>query len=212
MTITPESRTSEGVERSTDLVPARMLNEFTYCSRLGYMEWVQGEFADSADTVDGRFQHRRVDKESGPLPDPGSNDGEQEPVHARSVTLSDDEIGAVARIDLLRAQAIESRLWTTNGGRRPTSPKARGSRRGFNCASRDFSSGPTDTKQTTESYTLWHPDPGSSYPSMTRLSLAHWNYLRRRDRRQSPDRSRRHWWTAPSAPAAHLWASACRTK
>jgi hypothetical protein len=30
-----------------------MLNEFTYCPRLGYLEWVQGEFADSADTVEG---------------------------------------------------------------------------------------------------------------------------------------------------------------
>ena len=32
-----------------------MLNEFTYCPRLCYMEWVQGEFAHSADTVDGRL-------------------------------------------------------------------------------------------------------------------------------------------------------------
>ena len=44
----------------TDLVPARMLNEFAYCPRLAYLEWVQGEFADSVDTVEGRFQHRRV--------------------------------------------------------------------------------------------------------------------------------------------------------
>ena len=53
-----------------EFVPARMVNEFTYCPRLAYMEWVQGEFADSADTVDGRFQHRRVDRPSGSLPMP----------------------------------------------------------------------------------------------------------------------------------------------
>ena len=53
-----------------ELVPARMVNEFTYCPRLAYMEWVQGEFADSSDTVDGRFQHRRVDRPSGNLPMP----------------------------------------------------------------------------------------------------------------------------------------------
>lgn len=29
---------------------ARMLNEFGYCPRLCYLEWLQGEFADSADT------------------------------------------------------------------------------------------------------------------------------------------------------------------
>lgn len=28
-----------------DLIPARMLNEFSYCPRLCYLEWVQGEFA-----------------------------------------------------------------------------------------------------------------------------------------------------------------------
>ncbi len=50
-----------------DLIPARMLNEYAYCPRLAYLEWVQGDFADSADTVDGRHQHRRVDKESGDL-------------------------------------------------------------------------------------------------------------------------------------------------
>jgi CRISPR-associated protein Cas1 len=35
-----------------------MLNEFAYCPRLAYLMWVQGEWAESADTVDGKFQHR----------------------------------------------------------------------------------------------------------------------------------------------------------
>lgn len=37
-----------------------MVNEATYCSRLFYLEWVQSQFEDSADTVDGRYQHRVV--------------------------------------------------------------------------------------------------------------------------------------------------------
>jgi len=45
-----------------DLIPARMLNEFCYCPRLAYLEWVQGEFADNLETLQGRFAHRRVDK------------------------------------------------------------------------------------------------------------------------------------------------------
>ena len=84
-----------------ELVPARMLNEFAYCPRLSYLEWVQGEFEHSEDTLDGRFQHRRVDRPSGNLPDPGSEDPTV--IHARSVLLSDDELGAIARIDLVEA-------------------------------------------------------------------------------------------------------------
>ena len=47
-----------------DLIPARMLNEFAYCPRLAYLEWVQGEFADNLDVLEGRFGHRRVDQPS----------------------------------------------------------------------------------------------------------------------------------------------------
>src|ERR1700694_5015587 len=41
-------------------LPARMVNEFQYCPRLAYLEWVQGEWAESADTVEGRGVTRRV--------------------------------------------------------------------------------------------------------------------------------------------------------
>ena len=47
-----------------DLVPARMLNEFAYCPRLAYLEWVQGEFADNLEVLEGRFGHRRVEQPS----------------------------------------------------------------------------------------------------------------------------------------------------
>jgi hypothetical protein len=47
-----------------DLVPVRMLNEFAYCPRLAYLEWVQGEWAHNLETLEGRFGHRRVDKPS----------------------------------------------------------------------------------------------------------------------------------------------------
>jgi len=74
------------------------------------MEWVQGEFAHSADTLDGRFQHKRVDRPAGDLParerngeSPGPDDEDAQPekVHARSVMLSDEGLGAIARIDLV---------------------------------------------------------------------------------------------------------------
>jgi len=87
-----------------------MLNEYTYCPRLCYMEWVQGEFAHSVDTLDGRLQHRRVDQPAGDLPagerngeSPGPEGGDAQPekIHARSVMLSDEGLGAIARIDLV---------------------------------------------------------------------------------------------------------------
>ncbi|MBI4524493.1 MAG: hypothetical protein HY695_11865 [Deltaproteobacteria bacterium] len=53
-----------GISSLPGPLPARMLNEFAYCPRLAYLEWVQGEWADSADTVEGQFHHRRVDREA----------------------------------------------------------------------------------------------------------------------------------------------------
>ena len=96
-----------------ELVPARMLNEYAYCPRLAYLEWVQGEFEDSVDTIEGRFQHRRVDRPSGELPVRSTgdtadlldeDDAAYETIHARSVMLSDSALGAVARIDLIEGQ------------------------------------------------------------------------------------------------------------
>lgn len=86
-----------------DLIPARMLSEFAYCPRAAYLEWVQGEFEDSVDTVEGKFQHRRVDIDPGRAPFP--QDAEtSDVIHARSVTLSAPDAGIVARIDLLELQ------------------------------------------------------------------------------------------------------------
>ena len=81
----------------TRLMPVRMLNEFTYCPRLFFLEWVQGEFAESADTVEGRGVHRRVDGKGPALPPPG----EALPFTARSVSLSSEVLGLSAKIDLI---------------------------------------------------------------------------------------------------------------
>jgi CRISPR-associated endonuclease Cas1/CRISPR-associated protein Cas4 len=82
------------------LLPARMVNEYQYCPRLAYLEWVQGEWADSADTVEGRHRHRRVDTPAGELPEPGA-ESETERIHARSVTLASARLGLIAKIDLI---------------------------------------------------------------------------------------------------------------
>ncbi|MDA0285004.1 MAG: CRISPR-associated endonuclease Cas1 [Planctomycetota bacterium] len=59
-----------------DLIPARMLNEFAYCPRLSYLEWVQSEWADNLETDQGTFGHRVVDKPSrGAVPEGGEGQG-----------------------------------------------------------------------------------------------------------------------------------------
>ena len=39
-------------EKLPDYLPARMVNEFAYCPRLFFYEWVEGLFAESVDTVE----------------------------------------------------------------------------------------------------------------------------------------------------------------
>jgi len=90
------------VAQDLPLLPARMVNEYQYCPRLAYLEWVQGEWADSADTVAGRRVHRRTDKASGKLPAPEDVD-EDTRIHARSITLSSHRLGLIARMDLIES-------------------------------------------------------------------------------------------------------------
>jgi CRISPR-associated protein Cas1 len=77
-----------------------MVNEYSYCPRLFYLEYVQGEWAHSADTLDGRLIHRRVDQAKGNMP--ASEELDDMPkLHARSIMVGSDTLGAVARIDLI---------------------------------------------------------------------------------------------------------------
>src|SRR5437660_12316442 len=97
---TEPAATNQGNQESVEQIPARMLNEYAYCPRLFYLEHVQGEWAHSADTLDGRFVHRRVDREEGRVP---AADDLTDPVklHSRSLMVGSDTLGAVARMDLI---------------------------------------------------------------------------------------------------------------
>ncbi|MCX7429122.1 MAG: CRISPR-associated endonuclease Cas1 [Planctomycetia bacterium] len=114
-----------------ELIPARMLNEFAYCPRLAYLEWVQGEFTDNLETLEGRFGHRRVDRPTrGDVPGPaqsgasgdeasgangeGTDDeasdggptaGAVEAIHSRSLMLSAPGEGLIAKMDLVDINA-----------------------------------------------------------------------------------------------------------
>lgn len=96
-----------------------MLNEFTYCPRLAYLEWIQGEFIDSADTVDGQYKHRRVNqepirKESGELDMAAGCE-----IHERSVYLTADDVGLTAKIDLIEGNGRKVTPVDYKRGKRP---------------------------------------------------------------------------------------------
>ena len=75
-----------------------MVNEFEYCPRLFYLEWVQSRFEDNPDTVEGRYVHRAVDAGGGQMDPPET----ENPVSkARSVMLSSEKLGLIAKADVI---------------------------------------------------------------------------------------------------------------
>lgn len=82
-----------------DPIPARMVNEYVYCPRLFYLEYVDRLFVENDDVAQGRYAHRRVDSPTG--------DVDRLPAHpamqARSVWLSSEALGLSARIDLVES-------------------------------------------------------------------------------------------------------------
>src|SRR6218665_1846473 len=80
-------------------LPARMLNEFVYCPRLFFYEWVDGVFAHSDDTIEGALRHDTLGEKPEALPAAGEAPTER--IHARAVSLSSDTYGLIAVIDLV---------------------------------------------------------------------------------------------------------------
>jgi CRISPR-associated protein Cas1 len=87
-------------EHGPELLPARMINEYVYCPRLFWLEYVEREFEASYDTVDGERVHRRVDRPRGELPD----DLDERRAEATAVDLASERLGVVAKIDLVRSE------------------------------------------------------------------------------------------------------------
>ncbi len=84
------------------LIPVRMINEYVYCPRLAYLEWVQAEWAESSDTIEGGRVHKKVDQPGGSLPEAADLHDEQS-MTARSVMMSSEKIGVIARFDIIEA-------------------------------------------------------------------------------------------------------------
>jgi len=104
------------------LIPARMLNEFVYCPRLAILEWVDGEWAESADTVEGSIRHSGVDQPGfrrRRRSDEGAASGDRDRLQLRSVELSDDALGLTAKIDLVEISGGQVQPVDYKKGKRP---------------------------------------------------------------------------------------------
>ncbi|MCE2455833.1 MAG: CRISPR-associated endonuclease Cas1 [Gemmatimonadetes bacterium] len=104
-------------DSETPLVPARMVNAWVYCPRLAYLEWVEGEWADTADTVQGTRVHVRTDTPAGRLPSPEELDDVMSQV--RAVTMSSDRLGVIAKMDVLHVREGVVMPVDTKKGKRP---------------------------------------------------------------------------------------------
>jgi len=139
----------EQSQPGADLLPVRMLNEFTYCPRLFHLMHVEGRWADNVYTVEGKAVHRRVDQldhvlpdvERGPLPDERHTDqmrpppdergpeqakqdqGDEPPVVSRSVPLDSPRLGLTAKLDLVSTAGDEAVPVETKRGRVPNTPE-----------------------------------------------------------------------------------------
>ncbi len=131
-----------GREVEPQQIPARMLNEFVYCQRLFYYEFVEGVFVESADTLRGGAIHQRVDSGSGALPaakkkakaekktaedqpaatidaptkESEAQDTEPETIHSRSVQMGSERLGVVAKMDLVEVRAALANVASDEAG------------------------------------------------------------------------------------------------
>lgn len=100
------------------LVPVRMVNEYVYCPRLAFLEWVDAEWADSGDTEEGRRAHIRVDAGGGRLPQPAEI-ADRPDFASRSVMLASERLGIIAKIDLVEGEDGAVSPVDTKKSRRP---------------------------------------------------------------------------------------------
>ena len=139
------------------LLPVRMLNEHVYCPRLAYLEWADRLFEENADTAEGKFAHRRAHQERGTPLEPGQR-GEDAPA-ATAITLSSEELGLIAKIDVLERVATPSCPSSTSGEPLAAVPTRFGSRKQFSSVPRRCSCVTPDTGWTRRRRTSPRPGP-----------------------------------------------------
>ncbi len=87
------------MEKVPSLIPARMVNEFVYCERLFYLMWVSQLFEQNVHTTAGTAVHARVDV-------PRVQGDEKAPDAVTSLMLSSEELGLIAKLDLVEFDGV----------------------------------------------------------------------------------------------------------
>ena len=81
------------------LMPVRRLQNYAFCLRQFYFQWVENVFLDNADTVEGSAVHRQTDKPSA-LPEDLKELELPEGARLRSLQLESATLGLVGKIDV----------------------------------------------------------------------------------------------------------------
>lgn len=97
-------------------IPVRMVNEYVYCPRLAYLEWVQAEFAHNADTLDGARVHRHVDARADVLPEEDESEADFD---ARSVWLQSERLCLSGKCDVVEGDGEVATPVDYKRGKRP---------------------------------------------------------------------------------------------
>jgi len=97
-----------------------MLADYAYCPREVYIELIQGDSEDNEYVVEGRWEHRRVDRESGNL---SQETDETSKVHTRSLHMSAPRLGLVCRADVVEVEGTIATPVEYKRGKTPKNPE-----------------------------------------------------------------------------------------
>lgn len=106
----------------TEPLTADMLAQYAYCPRRMHLMYVDGLWDNNLYTDQGRSTHARTDSRDDPLPSL-SADGDDEPVAARSVMLTNEVLGLTAKPDLIEAEGTTATPIETKRGTVPRTPQ-----------------------------------------------------------------------------------------
>lgn len=81
------------------IMPVRRLQNYAYCPRLFYYQWVENTFLENADTIEGSAVHRQTDKPSA-LPEDPKELELPEGARLRSLALESETLGLTGKIDV----------------------------------------------------------------------------------------------------------------
>ena len=108
--LTHEGQRSASIAAGEGTVTADMVAQIAYCPRRFHLAYVEGRWADNAETDGGRFTHRRIDSVDEHLPATGDVTAERRTL--RSVALLDEARAVSAKLD-----AVE--VWRDEAGQVP---------------------------------------------------------------------------------------------